>query len=176
MKHLLRSFALILTLAILLTSFTACVSDPSGDLPGTPTSAATDPVTDPATDPETEPETDPIPPEIVPILERYPYTLTQADYDTFVTLMNECCALLLPDGNDTEAIEAKLNELIEQYYHIETQVKMIRVKTDVDTKDQALSDEYLFAFEMLTDVFDLYQQLCKDVDDSTSAYRDTFFA
>ena len=159
MKHLLRSFALILMLAIMLTSFAGCVVDPN------------------RTPPETEPETDPLPPaEIVPILERYPYTLTQADYDTFVTLMDECSALLLPDGNDTAAIEAKLEEMIEQYYHIETQVMMIRVKTDVDTKDQALSDEYLFAFEMLTDVFDLYQQLCKDVDDSTSAYRDTFFA
>lgn len=158
-KHLLRSFALILMLAIMLTSFAGCVVDPN------------------RTPPETEPETDPLPPaEIVPILERYPYTLTQADYDTFVTLMDECRALLLPDGNDTAAIEAKLEEMIEQYYHIETQVMMVRVKTDVDTKDQALSDEYLFAFEMLTDVFDLYQQLCKDVDDSTSAYRDTFFA
>ena len=159
MKHLLRSFALILMLAVMLTSFAGCVTDPNANVP------------------ETEPETDPLPPaEIVPILERYPYTLTQADYDTFVTLMDECRALLLPDGNDTAAIEAKLEEMIEQYYHIETQVMMVRLKTDVDTKDEALSDEYLFAFGMLTDAFDLYQQLCKDVDDSTSAYRETFFS
>ena len=101
MKHLLRSFALILMLAIMLTSFAGCVVDPN------------------RTPPETEPETDPLPPaEIVPILERYPYTLTQADYDTFVTLMDECRALLLPNGNDTAAIEAKLEEMIEQYYHM----------------------------------------------------------
>lgn len=174
MKHILQSLSLLLTLALLLGAFVACG-------PVTPTDdPATQPPTQEQTQPETEPETDPTAPvdppaEIVPLLERYPYTLTEADFETFTKLMEESRALLLPDGTDTEAIEAKLEEMIEHYYHIETQVLMIRLQTDVDTKDKELSDEYLFAFDMLTNAYDLYQQLYKDMDNSESAYRETFF-
>lgn len=180
MKIRLRTLSLFMVLCILTVTFAACgvVNDPGQSETNPDTPSVTEPETLPDTEPDSGSITEPVDPpaEIVPLLERYPYTLTSADYDKFVALMDESRALLLPDGTDTEAIEAKLEEMIEHYYHIETQVLMIRLQTDIDTKDKELSDEYLFAFDMLTDAYDLYQQLYKDMDNSESAYREEFFS
>ena len=114
-------------------------------------------------------------PERASPVERYEYTLTQADVDAFYGLLRRCEALMIPEGKDTAAIEQALGEMSESFYHISTQSSLAYLRFCIDTADKTCSEQSLVASAASSEAYAAYMKLCQRLDASQSAYRETFF-
>ena len=103
------------------------------------------------------------------------YTLTDADRAEFDRLL-EICRTLTLQGADGTAIDEAWETLEDHYYHIATQAQIAYILYCWDQNDKSLSDAYLYASEMSSDVYADYMALCQEIDASNSPYRDEFFS
>lgn len=103
------------------------------------------------------------------------YTLTDADRVEFDRLL-EICRTLTLQGTDGTAIDEAWETLEDHYYHIATQAQIAYILYCWDQNDKSLSDAYLYASEMSSDVYADYMALCQEIDTSNSPYRDEFFS
>ncbi len=103
------------------------------------------------------------------------YTLTEDDLEYFTDLVDECRELVMK-GTNKRAIEAKLYEMENFYYHIVSQAQIAYLLYCQDMQDQQLIDDQLFASGMQSDAYQIYIEFCQEVDQSKSPYRDDFFS
>ncbi len=103
------------------------------------------------------------------------YTLTDADHTEFSRLLAECEELVL-QGTDVDAIEAALDAMEAQYYHIVTQAQIAYLLYSCDMLDEELSEAQLYASEMQSDAYGEYITFAQKVDESESPYREAFFS
>ncbi len=103
------------------------------------------------------------------------YNLTEEDGRLFDTQLQLCRALSL-SGEDIEAADAAWEELEAQFYHITTQSTVAYILYCIDQSDEALSDAYLFSSELSSRAYADYMELCREIDESASPYREVFFS
>lgn len=108
------------------------------------------------------------------LLEKYPYTLTEEDYEQYREQLVLCESLVL-QGTDSEAIEAAWDTLFELYDYITTQSRISYVRYCTDLSDTVFSEEYLFATAAATDAYSGYIQVCQNIYQSDSPYKTEFF-
>ena len=187
MKRTVRILSLLMILAVVMLSTASCgflklmdslpeQTEAGDSTTGDATESTTDPGTESTTDDSSSPDDPSAGDEIKSILERYPYTLTQEDVDDFYEMLDVCEALLLPDGTETEQIDHSITTMTDAYYHISTQANLAYLIFSMDSDNEEASDAYLFASGASSDCYAAYMKLCKKVDGSQSAYRDTFFS
>ena len=103
------------------------------------------------------------------------YTLTEADREEFDRLLTVCRTLTL-EGTDKTAIDEAWETLEDHYYHVSTQSQIAYILYCYDQSSKELSDAYLYASEMSSDLYADYMALCQEIDASKSPYRDEFFS
>ncbi len=166
MKHSLRRLSLLLLLAFLLVSLSACF--PSFyDWNGSVTAGAGE-GENAATTPSEDPGDEPSPPTLS-------YVLTEEELTAFEAQMALCLELTLA-GTDTDAIEAAWERAEEQYYFIMTQSQIAHLLYCCDLSDSAAEADYLTATELQSRASDAYMLTCKAIDDSESPFREEFFS
>ncbi len=193
MKQSLRILSILLSVVLLLGSLTACLegSKPSGSeqttvVPGVVTTAPDATTADPSLEQTTASggEQTPVatttasklPPKApTSLLEKYPYVLTQEDYDSYLAVLATCEELTLV-GTDTEAIEKAWEELDELYYYIATQSQIAYVQYCVNLNNSDYEESYLFSSELSTDSYSEYVKVCQKIYNSESPYKDEFFS
>lgn len=106
---------------------------------------------------------------------KYTYELDKSDKDEFKKLVDECRKVTI-EGTDEEAIEAAWELLLEKYYYIATQGTLAYIMSSSDNKDTELSGNYKFASKLQGDAYEMYVQLCVDIYESDSPYKDEFFS
>ncbi len=168
MKHILRAAALFVTLCVLLCSMTSCLAF------FRIANLLDDPFADPSDDPNTKPNTGNDGP--ITSSQYMKYTLSEAEERAFAEQLAACRRLTLDEGTDAVAIEAAWEQLEEQYYHISTQSQIAYILYCADQSDESLSDNYLYSSELSGRAYGDYMELCLAIYESTSPYRDTFFA
>ncbi len=129
---------------------------------------------------ETEDETEYEKPPVVetpvtPESDILEYTLTEKDGELFDIQLQLCRTLSL-SGDDIEAADAAWEELEAQFYHITTQSTVAYILYCIDQSDEALSDAYLFSSELSGRAYADYMELCREIDESASPYREVFFS
>ena len=105
---------------------------------------------------------------------QYTYELRKEDKKEFEQLVKKCRTLTL-DGTDVEAIEAAWEELLDKYYYISTQGNLAYLMSCSDNKDKELSGNYKFASKLQGDAYEMYVNLCVEIYESESPYKEEFF-
>ena len=103
------------------------------------------------------------------------YTLAESDRAEFERLLSVCRTLTM-EGRDKEAIEAAWEALEDCYYHIATQSQIAYILYCCDQSSDALSNAYLYASQMSSELYADYMKLCQEIDTSNSPYREEFFS
>ena len=103
------------------------------------------------------------------------FTLTEEEVDCFYEQLESCERLILENAG-TRKIENALEELLVQFYHINTQAQIAYFLYSMNERDGHRSEDYLFASEASTDAYAAYMKMCRTVYASDCDYRDTFFA
>lgn len=103
------------------------------------------------------------------------YSLTDAHAAHFARQLALCESLLL-EGSDVAAIEAAMETLEKQYDYVATQSRIAYLLYCCDLTDEKASEDYLFATDMVADIYEGYISLCRKLDESSSPYRETFFS
>lgn len=168
MKRYLRYLAWLLCICIITASLSSCMTVVRfyGELEGMIGEVLED-ETDKGTD-----ETDSAEPERDLPLD---YTLTEADREEFDRMLEVCRSLTI-QGTDGDAIDKAWEALEDHYYHVSTQAQIAYILYCWDQSDEALSEAYLFASEMASELYADYMALCQEIDTSDSPYRDEFFS
>lgn len=102
------------------------------------------------------------------------YTLSEADKTAFDNALTRFAEAVRNDADPSE-IEDALMEFEELYYHISTQSQIAYIIYNQNLKDKTASENYLFASEMEANAMEAYMAICREIDASDYAYRDTFF-
>ncbi len=121
---------------------------------------------------ETEAPDEPVVlPENTPLV----YTLTDADRIAFEEQLALCRTLTL-EGIDTAAIEAGWEQTEAMYYAIATQAQIAYILYCTTQSDKTLSDNHLYASKTVSEVYEEYMKVCREIDESESPYREEFFS
>ncbi len=103
------------------------------------------------------------------------YSLDDNDRKQFDSYLKTCREKIM-EGTDEEGIDAAWETFEAQFYRIRTQSQIAYILYCMDLSDAALSDDYLYAAKMEGECYDAYMELCREIDESNSPYRDTFFS
>ncbi len=118
-------------------------------------------------------------PEItnLPASEKYAYTLTETDRQTFLEALDAVETLILVNSsaNETE-INAACETMENAYYHIATQAELAYIYHCLNMADAQKSEAYLYASAMRSDLYTAYEATCKRIDASDAPGRAIFFA
>lgn len=171
MKPIIRLLAVFCLFCILFV--TSCVKRPVMPIPEETDSETQQSVETTTAKPE-HTTSEPTPP---PEPKDTDYTLTESDVESFRTLLARSETMIVTDrSTDNEAIEAVLDELEDQFYHIATQSQLAYLHYCLDESDEKLSDAYLYASGIFSDLYAEYMASCLRIDQSDAPYRDTFFS
>ncbi len=105
---------------------------------------------------------------------QYTYELDKDDKKDFEKMVKKCRTLTLA-GTDVEAIEAAWEELLDKYNYISTQGNLAYLMSCSDNKNKELSDNYKFASKLQGDAYEIYVNLCVEIYESESPYKEEFF-
>lgn len=173
-----RLLCLIIVLTMMLCLFACVKPDQSsgGKTTGSTTTAPalqTPTTTVPTTQPTTAPTRPPVPPK--PMSYELEYVLEQADVDEFYDLL-EACEELAMSSNDADEVLYLSEQLEVSFNYIYAQSNIATVLHYSHTLDEALEEQYLDAFETVSDANDAYIQMCRRVYQSDCAIKQELFA
>lgn len=195
MKKQIRLLALVLGLILALGGFTSCLSvikfaemmqEPlvttAEVIPNVVTTAPQASQNDPqeTTGGTQDSQTTTADPSVTPtpsegLFERYPYTLTEEDFQNYLTQLEQCKSVTLSEEN-IEAVEAVWEELFTQYYYISTQANIAYAQYCTDLSDEVFIEQYLYSSEVSTDAYAEYIKVCQAIYYSDAPCKEEFFA
>lgn len=109
------------------------------------------------------------------LFERYPYTLTEEDYEDYLDQLALCKNITL-----TETDEEKLNEawqdLFTQYYYILTQCNIAYAQYCTDLSDDVFVEQYLYSSGIYADAYAEYVKVCQAIYYSEAPCKEYFFS
>ncbi len=103
------------------------------------------------------------------------YTLNNADMAEYETLVAAARSLTI-EGLDTTAIEEAWEDLLEKYYHIASQSNIAYILYCANLEDEVCTAYYEFSSAASGDAYSLYNELCVDIYESESPYKEEFFS
>lgn len=105
----------------------------------------------------------------------FDFTLTDETKTRFDE-QRKLCESLLSEGTDTERIEAEMAALEEIYYYTSEQSQIAYILYCCDPNDETASQNYLYAGDTASELYEEYLAMCKRLYESDSPYREAFFA
>lgn len=162
-KLLMVGIAVLLVFSMLLSACGTTAVTPSGSTPSssTPSSPSTPSVVD-----KTKIELNPA--ELV-------YEMTDEDVTEFYNLLKQCKEAAL-GGQDGDAVMALSDKIDDQYYYMNAQLSIATVLYYTDLNDTAASELYLTCTDTLTEAYDAYMEMVKELYDSEFPAKEQFFS
>lgn len=102
------------------------------------------------------------------------YTLTEADYESAIALLNEFLNAGLY-GSSFEAADAKYQPFEDAFYHIQTQSSIATIIYYCDTADETAASNHEYADQTIRHLQNEYVTVCKQLY-YESPYKDELFA
>ena len=160
-------------------------TEPTEEPTETPTEKPTEKQTEETTEPEPEETLEKVPEDeqISYSREESPrsmeelramYTLTEADYENAITLLQAFLDAGLNSDNYDD-VDAKYLVFEDAFYHLQTQSSIANIIYYCDTKNEADQEAHLYADEKMRSLQDEYVEVCKKLYNE-SPYKDELFA
>lgn len=102
------------------------------------------------------------------------YEMTDADFDKFYNLLQQCKDAAL-SNQDGDTVMGLSDEIDEHYAYMDAQLSIATVLYYCDLEDEAASQLYLDCTEAVSDAYDAYMEMAKELYTADFAAKERFF-
>lgn len=167
-RCLLAALAILLAFSLL---FSGCTLRLDQFIDNIPSSAASQPST-----PSSQPSVPPSPEKVELVIKdaELTYEMTDADVNEFYDLLKQCKDAAL-GGQDGDTVMELSDKIDDQYYYLDGQCSIATVLFYMDMEDEAASQLYLDSDEIVTQAYDAYMEMVKELYAAEFPAKERFF-